>query len=110
MEKPLTYLDIVKRTCMVVKALLLDYEFKCSNGMLIKLDPENNVWIEGQRKIQVGSLPIDPETETSAYETCWLKAGFDLDVKYLWNEVQKLSEADCMKISAYITMNEAKFK
>ena len=109
-EKPLTYMDIVKRTCMIVKALLLDYEFKCSNGMVIKLDSENNVWMKGQRRIQVGFLPIDPETETAAYETCWLKAGFELDIKYLFKEVQKISEAECMKISAYIAMNENKFK
>ena len=107
--KELTKKDIIKRTCLLIKALMLGYEYKWSNGMIISLDDNSNVFIKGQRVIRTPNLP-DSVEETSRYEDCWLPAQFELDIKSLHKEVSKLSQERLFEISSWITLNGDKLE
>lgn len=109
MQKELTKKDVIQRTCLLVKALMMGYEYKWSNGMIIALDDNSNVFIKGQREIRTPYIP-DSIEETPTYDTCWLPSQFELDIKYLQKEVIKLSEEKIMEISSFVALNKEKYE
>ena len=108
-DKELTKKDIIQRTCLLVKALMMGYEYKWSNGMVIALDDNFNVFIKGQREIRTPNIPKGVE-ETTRYEVCWLPGQFELDIKHIQKEVIKLSEERIMEISSFVTLNKEKYE
>ena len=96
MDTPVTIdrKELIHRTSQIVKALMMGYELKCSNGMILRIDEEGNPWIKG--KIMENKEYLDDT---------YIKALFDVDIKFLQNEAKCMSEEDFMSLAAFITMN-----
>ena len=82
--------DTIIKTTNIVKALLMNYELKCSDGTIIKIDSNNNTWIKG----------LD--------NNCILDAL--VDIKFLVSEANKISEEEDQKIEKYIEKRELAVK
>lgn len=85
---------IIHRTSQIVKALMLGYELKCSNGMVLRIDEEGNPWIKG--KIMENKEYLDDT---------YIKALFDVDIKFLQTQAKWISEETFAQITAFIVMN-----
>lgn len=79
-------MSIEERTSKLVQALMLGYELKCTNGMILKLDEEFNPLLKYSQEEQV----------------CYQKALFDVDVKFLSRQAQALSEIEYNNVVNYI--------
>ena len=79
-------MSIEERTSKLVQALMLGYELKCTNGMILKLDEEFNPLIKYSQEEQI----------------CYQKALFDIDIKFLSRQAQALSEIEYNNMVNYI--------
>lgn len=96
MDTPVTIdrKELIHRTSQIVKALMLGYELKCSNGMVLRIDEEGNPWIKG--KIMENKEYLDDT---------YIKALFDVDIKFLQTQAKWISEETFAEITAFIVMN-----
>lgn len=82
--------DTIIKTTNIVKALLMNYELKCSDGTIIKVDSNNNTWIQG----------LDNNYILDAL----------VDIKFLVSEANKIDEEEYQKIEKYIEKRELAVK
>lgn len=95
MDTPVTIdrKELIRRTSLLVKALMMGYELKCSNGMILRIDEEGNPWIKG--KIMENKEYLDDT---------YIKALFDVDIKFLQTQAKWLSEEKFQEIDDFVVM------
>ena len=83
---------VEQRTISLIKALFLGYIFETSNGMKLGIDEESKPYIVGTKDGEEYLIP----------------AHFPLDVNFLINECEQMTDEQYFQVCTFIALNNDK--